>query len=230
MEKQSSKLPILFPNKSRDSKPGCYLVTSDLFHKEVHNFKGDNGETFTLYTPRDQSNNIKERNPNLATVVAAFGDTDFKKGDVLVIDHYVLKNHDDSLNHIWEDEKGVKYWKVENYDVFGCLEGDRIKPNSEILLCEYLEDKLIETTLDLAASLVDKRQDLAKIVFSSDDKYKPGQYILVEDYALYEIEHEGKKYAKVDISMNDIMAVVDSPKWRKDIILNMNLSDVKEPI
>lgn len=226
----NSKLPILFPKKTRETKPGCYLISVDVFQKEKHSFTGEDGKDYTLYTPRDQTNNIKDRNPNIAIIEAAFGETDFIPGQIIIIDHFVVQNHDKSSNHIYEDETGKKYWKVENYDVFACLKDGNVIPNTGILLCEYVEDKLVETNLELPDSMIDKRQDLAKIIYSSDDRYPAGKFIIVEDYALYEIEYNGKKYAKVDINMHDIVAVTDSPDWRKEKILNMKLSEVKEPV
>lgn len=221
------KLPVLFPKKMRNTTRGSYLVTANIYHKEEHHFKGQDGSDFVLYTPKSESNNHKDKRPNIGVIVECFGETIFKPGTQILMDHFVLQGHDGTTNEIYEDYAGKKYWAVENCDVFAAIIDGELVPNIDFLICEYVEDKLIETELFLPGNLTGQRQDIARIVSSSNKYYEPGSYILVEDYSLYEIQHAGKRYAKVDISMDDAVAVVDSPKWRKNKVLDMNLSDVE---
>lgn len=226
MEKQNYKLPQLFVKETgRSGKNGCYLVSADLDKKKKHTIIGEGGFKLDLIIANETNNSTKDRLPNEVDVEACFGDVDFPVGTTMFVDHYALLNHDGSSNHIFEDESGKKFWRVESRQVHTGLVDGNIVPNSDILVCEYIEDKLLNTTLELTGSLVGDRQDVARVVISNDDRYPVGTYILVEDYALYSFVHEGKKMAKVDISMNDIICVVSSPLVRKPDVLSMTLAN-----
>lgn len=220
-----SKLPkIIIPQTVKRQGRydiGGYLCVIDKEQKEKHYFTKDDGSTGMLYIDRRYTNNHTERHQNIAKVVDTVGEVDFEIGTELICYHYSFSDHTDELHPIWIDENDEMYFRVLNEDVyFGIVNGE-IVPRKGNLLCEPVVDKLYETKLHLAESLVDERRDLVKIlkVWEGCTEYKEGDYIVIVDYADYPFTWNGKKYLKVDAARNEVMIVSPTPNIRKGKVL-----------
>lgn len=198
---------------------GCYIMTCDLQQKESKQVETVNGQ-LTLYTPQKYNNNHRTAHPNIGTVVQTIGDCEFNVGDELMCKHFVFEKEDKTPNHFYE-ENGVKYYKVYNMDVMYKITADSLICRKFILLCKPIYDKLLNTFLEVSGAMEDYRRDVAEVIGVWDccEDYKVGEYVLLEKGGDYHFSHKGQDYVKCDHSFDDIVAVIDSPKWRTSEVL-----------
>src|SRR5690606_1245663 len=155
-----NKLPkILVTSKQKKEyyTKDAYLCTCDREHRMVHEFEGEGGEKFTLFLPKDKSNDHREKHPNIGKIAYAPEGSQFKEGDELLCRHFTFEL-DDNTARVFYERDGEEYYKVINQDImFGIRDGELI-PREGVLLCEGIEDKLYHTTLELLASDIDVRR------------------------------------------------------------------------
>ena len=212
-----SKLPkVVVPGTMKNKKKnkydaGAYLVKIDVYQKERHEFKREDGTTGILYIDRSSTNDHRERHQNVAEVISYSGEVDFKDpGTKLICNHFSFADHTDELHPIFKDERGDLYFKVFNDKVyFGVVSGEII-PRKGNLLCEPVKEKLYDTFLELPDTLVENRRDLVKIIktWAGCTEYKEGDYALIIKNADYPFMWEGKEYIKVDTVLSEVLLTV----------------------
>lgn len=217
----SNKLPKLLIKKTGDYRvDGAYLVTvPDINHHEKIVVNGEGGKEFILYKPDAIfSGDMRNKFANQVKVEASFGDTCFIPGDVLRVEHACLVNNSGKYDPFYVGEDGTNYFKVMNYAALFKIENNELVPRDYILLCEPIEDKAYETTLDLSADLIFNRRDLVRVVrvWEGCTDYKEGDLILIEKNSDYPLQWNKKDYVKVDtFSGQEVLAIVGSTGWRK---------------
>jgi hypothetical protein len=191
-----------------------YLCSVDLEQKKKHVVKGDNGQEFVLFLPMEQVANHRISHPNYGVIEHVEGETEFNVGDGLIVRHFTFEDETITPN-IFMNHKGEDLYKANNLDVmFGVVDGELI-PREGVLLCEGIEGKFLNTTLELTGEVVGKRRDIARVLktWRGCDIYKEGDIILLAKGGDYLFEWEGKEYTKVDHYFNDVIAVVPSEDW-----------------
>lgn len=215
MGKALPKLLITSQNKKEYPLRDGYLCTVDREHRHTHEFKGDNGETFTLFLPKDKSNDHREKHPNIGKVESKTNGAQFEVGDELLCKHFTFEQEDNTPKVFYEED-GVEYYRVFNRDVMFAIRGEELIPREGILLCEPIKDKLYESTLELAPVDVDYRRDVVKVlkVWDGCEEYKPGDFIMLAKGGDYPFTHKGKEYVKVDHYFGDVIAIVGDSNHR----------------
>lgn len=193
-----------------------YVCTVDREHRFRHEFIGEDGETHSLYLPKWLSADHKEAHPNIGTIVETSGDAQFSVGQQVFVRHFTFENHEGEPVNFYEKD-GTKYYMVHNWEVIAAIDGTQLIPREGILLCSAIREKLYDTFLDLPPELDDYRRDVALVeqVWEGCTDYKPGDYVLLAKGGDYPFEFNKREYLKVDTLNNDVIAKVDSPKWRK---------------
>jgi len=189
---------------------GYYLCTVDLNQKDTYKV-ADHSLTLLQRT----NNNHRVSHPNVGVITHCVGKTQFNVGDSILCHHFAFTDVSRKPKvHMTLD--GVDYYKVSTREVFFKIAGDTLIPREGNLLCEAIYDKLIETTLELAESLVDNRRDVVKVldVWEGCEEFKAGDYVMLQKGGDYELTFNGKSFLKVDVYFKDIMAIVGDPSWR----------------
>lgn len=191
-----------------------YLCSVDLEQKKKHSFKGDNGQTFTLFLPMDEVANHRVSHPNYGVIEHVSGDNEFEVGDGLLVRHFSFENEDRTPN-IFMNHEGTDLYKVNNFDVMFGVRNGELLPRKGVLLCEGIEGKFVDTELHLTGELTGKRRDIARVlqVWDGCEDYKVGDIVLLAKGGDYLFEWEGKEYTKVDHYFNDVIAIVPSEDW-----------------
>lgn len=193
---------------------GAYLVTIDIEHREKYTFKGEDGKEHLLYTPKYATNNYLKRNINECTVVETYGTTSFKKGDKLIVDHWLFMDNNNNYIPPLVRVDSVDYFRVVENDVFfGIIDGEVI-PKPTNLICEYISYNLSDD-LSLVGTMSGLRRDVLKVtkVSREEKDYKVGDLIMIREYADYGIYTGSSVYVKVDKKY--IWAKVEDEKIRK---------------
>jgi hypothetical protein len=196
-----------------------YLVTVDLNQKRKKEIATEGGDKVKLTILTEFISNHRLKHPNYAKIVSTSGKAQFKAGEGLICNHFAFEDVENNSKHIYEKDR-VKYYRVTNFDVmFGVVNGELI-PREGVLLCEGVEDKLVNTNLHMTGDYVGKRRDIAKVIktWEGCTNYEVGDYVLLEKGGDYLFEHNGKEYTKVDTYNADVLAIVDTPEVRIDEI------------
>ena len=151
-------------DKSDIGKRGCYILTTDIEQKESKTIQTFEGNEVTLYTPQKLNNNLRTALPTIGKIVVCLGDTEFNVGDEVICKHFTFLDINKESKHVHEDEKGTRYYKAYNEDVYFKITGDDLEPRNGVVLSEPILDKLINTTLDLTGDLVGCRRDIVKVL------------------------------------------------------------------
>src|SRR5690606_33398868 len=157
-----SKLPtLLLPKKPKDYREaGAYLLTvPDKFHKEKWVFKGDDGKEYLLWTPASHSNDERRKHPSIGKVAEGYGDVDFKPGDTVICEHHTFRRVGDEYDVFYEKD-GIEYYRALNWQVFFKVdENQDLVPRKQILLCEPLKEKMVDTFLHIPEEYINYRRD-----------------------------------------------------------------------
>ena len=214
-----NKLPrLLLPKKPKDYREaGAYLLTlPDEFHKERIEFKGEDGKDYLLWTPASRSNDERRKNPSVGVVAKGYGNVDFEPGDTVLCEHHSFKQG--GKRKVFYEKDGTEYFRVLNFQVhFKVDDSNNLIPRKNVLLCEPLKEKMVETSLHIPDEYIDYRRDVVKIVrtWEGCTQYTEGDFILLTTNADYPITHNNKRYVKVDTSSgHEVLAKVDSAEWR----------------
>ena len=199
---------------------GVYLCECDLEQKEHKQIETVNGEV-TLYTPQKYNNNHRTAHPNIGKIVAVYGNTQFKVGQEIICKHFTFQTEEKEPKPSFIKD-GVMYFKVYNQDVMYGIEDDgQLTCREGIVLCEPIEDKLINTFLEVSAEYVDYRRDVVKVIktWKGDKEFKKGDYLFLEKGGDYHFNFNGTDYVKCDHYFDDIMAIMDSPDYKSVEVL-----------
>ena len=194
-----------------------YLVTVDMMQKRNKEVETASGDKVKLTIMTELISNHRLKHPNYATIVSTSGKAQFKVGDGLVCTHFTFETGEATDKSIYEKD-GVKYYLVTNFEImFGVVDG-LLTPRDGVLLCEGIEDNLINTKLHLTGENIGKRRDLTKVIktWSGCTEYSVGDYLVLEKGGDYLFEWQGKEYTKVDSYNADCMAIADTPEVRID--------------
>lgn len=198
---------IEHPEESLETfgKDELYIMTADLEQNETKEITKFDGDKVTLYTPQKYNANYRTALPKVGKIVKAVGvDCKFKEGDTLLCTHFTFVNENRQSTHFTE-VNGVKYYRVTNMDIIACISGGTLIPQDEVVLCEPVVGKLIETDLELQDDLIDMRRDVAKIAIVPE-KYKEalkvGHYLFLDEGGDYIFEVFGKTYIAVELFLN----------------------------
>lgn len=189
-----------------------YLVKIDKGQKETLEFGSLN-----LYTPKAFDRNFRTKNVNECTVVKAYGDADFKEGDVLRVSHWMFQDAEGKWLPPLIKYKGDDLYKLDDTVQFvktiywGYRGGQRVLSEG-VFITEYLEyprhDELI-----LINSFTGRRRDVMRIaeIPEKEKDFKVGDYVLISNAADYEIDDSNGKFARV--FKDRIWAVLGDDKW-----------------
>lgn len=153
----------------------------------------------------------RQTHPTIGVIVEASEGAQFKVGTEIMCNHFTFEDHIGVSQHFYEDEDGVRYFHVKKLNVmFGIIEGELV-PRDGILLCEPVNGKFINTSLELQGKNEGKRRDIAKVIKTSKgcEMYKAGDYVMLKMGADYPIKWKGKDYLKVDHYFNDTFGITD---------------------
>lgn len=192
---------------------GAYICTVDREQRE----KKQIGE-FLLYTPQKYNNNHRTAHPQVGTIVKTYGNTEFKEGMRVYCKNLTFETENKEPK-VYFQENGVDYYLAINEDViFGIDEEDNLIPREGMLLCEPIEDKLIDTSLELLGSYVDYRRDVAKVLktWRGCFEFEVGEYVLFEKNGDYHFTWNNKDYIASNHYFDDILGVIDTPEWRAE--------------
>lgn len=192
-----------------------YLCTCDLNQLDKYKI-GD--QSLTMLNIRN--NNHRESHPNVGVITHCAGDTQFNVGDSILCHHFTFTGSDRKPK-VFYTEDGVDYYKVTPREVFFKIDGDELIPREGNLLCKAIFDKLLNTTLELDASLQGNRRDtvIVEKVWEGCEEFKEGDYIMLQRGGDYQLTYNGESHLKVDVYFKDVMAIVDSPDWRINEVL-----------
>lgn len=194
-------------------KEEMYIMTTDLEQNESKDIVRNDGSTVKLYTPQKYNSNFRTALPRVGTIVKAMGkDCKFKEGQKVLCNHFTFINEKRQSTHFMEQD-GELYYRVTQMYIIAGISGDELIPQDEVIICTPVEDKLIETSLELPDQLVDIRRDVAKVAIVPD-KYKDqipvGNYLMLTEGADYLFEFNGKDYTAVELFLGG--AAMHSPE------------------
>lgn len=202
------------PEYSKESfgKDELYIMTADLEQNEEKEIERFDGSKVILYTPQKYNANFRTALPKIGTIVRAEGaDCKFKEGQQVLCTHFTFMDEYRRSTHFLEQD-GVKYYRVSNLDIIAGIDGDKLIPQDEVILCEPVVDKLIKTTLELSDDLIDIRRDVAKILVVPE-KYKDtipvGNYLFLGEGADYLFEFNKVTYIAVELFLEG--AIMQGP-------------------
>lgn len=192
-----------------------YICTVDLEQKNKRNVGG-----VELTILNHLTNNHRGTHPNIGEIVESSENSQFKKGQKVLCKHFAFTDQCREPKDFFEDVYGTRFYHINNFDVMFGIDGDKLVPREGVLLCEYIEDKFVETPFYVTGDNEGKRRDVVKVVQTWRDcsEYQTGDYIFVAYGGDYEFEFNGKSYVKVDHYFNDVIAKVPSPEWRDKFI------------
>lgn len=196
-----------------------YICSTDIEQKRSHNFTGDDGQKYSFYIPKGVIKNHRLAHPNYGRIVYSPEDAQFPVGTDIIVRHFTFENTSFEKQVLFEED-GEEYYKVTNFDLLFGIINDELIPREGVLLCEHVEGKLVNTSLQVTADLEGNRRDIAKVIktWEGCTEYTVGDYVLLAKGGDYEFTFNEKPYLKVDHYLNDVIAVVDSPEWRVDEI------------
>lgn len=214
------KIPKLIVQKSDNYRvSGAYLVSlPDKYHHEKHKFKTDTGEEMEIYLA--DSSHIKDERlkyPTEVLIEDAIGETCFKVGSKVRVEHFALTDASGNFNPVFVDEDGKEYFKVFNYQVLYEIKENDVIPRTHILICKAILDKAYDTFLELPGNLIFNRRDIAQVeyVWEGCTDYKKGDYIILAKNADYPVVINHTDYLKIDTyGDREVLAVVDNTSWR----------------
>lgn len=194
---------------------------ADLEQKKIHHVDGTD---IDLYIENKFNENLRERNPNYATVIYVPNVTHFtgydkkqypqilQPGDLVCLQHFQLQGHsNESLEEI-EDVDGMPLFRVDLKEVYFKINEGKPELLSDYTLCEYETAKTItDAGVILPETAIDpyrrsSKRAIVVQVSESVENINEGDVIYYSDFADYELEFDGKKLLK--ISAGDILAKV----------------------
>lgn len=172
-----------------------------------------------IYTGADLASNHRDSHANIGEVVqtSSVGDEEFKKGDILLVDHFKFTDVNRKKELFHKTENGLELYRVLSGEIYFKIVNDcQLIPREGILLCENVEGKFVDSKLELSSELNGKRRDIAKIikVWNGCTKYKEGDYLLLNKGGDYRFTFKDKEYIKVDTYFDDDLAIVKDEEWR----------------
>lgn len=189
-----------------------YYLTTDVEQKNTVNLHG-----VKIYTGADIASNHRESHPNIGTVVktSEVGDEQFSVGDVVLVDHFKFTDLHRKKEVFHVLEEGVELYRALIGEIFFKIKDDGLECREGVLLCENVIGKFVESSLHLSEELDGKRRDIAKVtqVWEGCEKYKIGDYVLLNKGGDYRFEFNKKEYIKVDTYFDDDLAIVEDEHW-----------------
>lgn len=201
--------------KSKYYDKDQYIVTVDLEQKKKKTLTGANGEYINLIIKVDTNQNHRISHPNYATVESTSENTQFRKGDTIICNHFTFEDANREAK-IYYSKDDVDYFKVTNLDLMFGVVNNELVCREGILLCEGVNGKLLDTSLEMLDDYDGRRRDIAKVlkVWDGCEEYKVGDYVILAKGGDYEFEHDKVNYLKVDTYFDDVLAICDSVDYR----------------
>lgn len=202
--------PYINPLKKKDRlRDEEYIVTVDMEQKNKV-YLGDTGIEITMM--REYNPDNRDTHPVIATIVYSSEGSQFKEGDTVWCKHFTFEDHNFNSKHFYEDEHRGRYFKASKFDVMFGIKGDEIVPRTGILICEKVQGKFIDTTIEVEGGYEGARRDIARVVqvWEGGKDYKVGDYVMLKYGADYPINFKGRELLKVDHYFDDVYAITDT--------------------
>lgn len=193
-----------------------YICTCDMEQKKTKAIQTEHG-VVKLYTGLEKNRNHRVAHPNVGVITSVGGNSEFKVGEEIIATHFTFEDVRGE-NQKFYTKDGVDYFTMNNFNVIaGVLDG-KIIPRKYNLLCEPVDSKMWDTTVELAGDQADERRDVLRITHVWHDcrDYKVGELVLIEKNGDYYFDYQGKSYIKVDTYFDDVLMKVPNDGWRKE--------------
>lgn len=218
-EKQTTKTFKPYISKVKKSyfqTEHVYICTCDLEQKSTKDIGGIKIQTMNHY-----NSDHRDIHPTIGTIVSASDNSQFKVGQDIICKHFTFEDGQRNSKEFYTCPiTRTKYFKVLNRDVMFGIDGDELEPRTGVLLCEGVDGKFTDTSIELDESNSGRRRDIVKVLktWKGSTDVKEGEYVMLKYGGDYPFDFNGKTYLKVDYDFGDCYFKTDSKDWYDSVI------------